>query len=52
MTPTIAAESLIFGSLLIVVALAELFRDLRIRRMTAAMHLQHYDNIVDKEMQK
>ncbi len=55
MTPTIAAESLIFGCVLLSLVLSEAMRWLRLRRLesqtaTAKASLRYWNEVVDKEM--
>ncbi len=52
MTLDQAAECIIFGCLILTLFLSELSSALRRRRISAAMHLERYDDLVDKEKER
>lgn len=51
MIPPIGAISIILGCLLLVLACSEIISEAQRRRVSAAMYLQHYNDLVDKEIE-
>ena len=51
MTPTVAIAWIIAGCFLVTLVLDEAIAWLHSRRVSAAIYLQHYNDLVDKEME-